>query len=80
MTKILARIKNTPPQAEIKTYEQRTKNIAGCFAVTDESAVSKQNVLLIDDVSTSGSTLNEAAQTLKKSGAKKIIGLTVLVA
>ncbi len=73
----LARIKNTKPQAEMPDWDLRGDNIAGAFAIADSAPIAGKNIILIDDVSTSGSTLAEAAKVLKKAGAKKIIGLVV---
>ena len=70
--------KYTKPQTEMKNYETRQKNIAGCFSLTDENLIAEKNIILIDDVYTSGSTLKEAARVLKAAGAKKILGLTIL--
>jgi competence protein ComFC len=75
--KVLEKIKNNPPQAKIKDYLQREKNIAQCFRVVLPQAIAGKNVIIVDDVSTSGATLNEISLTLKKYGAKKIIGLVV---
>lgn len=73
--KILVRSKETKPQSEMKNSEARLKNIKGCFAVAVPEKVAGRNIILIDDVSTSGATFLEAASSLKKSGAKKIIAL-----
>lgn len=70
----LFRIKHTKPQSEIKEYGDRKKNIEGVFAVKNRN-LSEKNILLIDDVSTSGATLKEAAKCLRAHGVKKIIAL-----
>ena len=49
----------------------------GAFAVPRLAAVRNKTIILIDDVSTSGATLSEAARTLKQAGAKKIFALVV---
>lgn len=75
---LLIRIKNTKPQAEVSDWDMRRENIEGAFAPAGEAgAISGKNIILIDDVSTSGSTLAEAARALKTGGAKKIIGLVI---
>lgn len=73
----LARIKNTKPQAEMPDWDLRCDNIAGAFAVADPAPIAGKNIILIDDVSTSGSTLAEAAKVLKKAGARTIVGLVI---
>ncbi len=71
----LHKIKHTKPQAEMKEWDDRAKNVAGCFAAANPAAIEKKTVLLVDDVTTSGATLAEAAKTLKRAGAKAVIAL-----
>lgn len=73
----LKRIKNNQPQAQIKDRNERRKNIIGCFQAANPENIKGKNIILLDDVSTSGATLEEAAKILKKAGAGKIIGLVV---
>ncbi len=55
----------------------RVKNLKGAFVIRDKSAVAGKIILLIDDVFTTGSTLNEVAKTLLAAGASKVTALTV---
>jgi len=71
----LRRIKHRRPQARLKG-EERRENIVGCFAWQGGSLENK-NVILVDDVATTGATMNEAARVLKAAGAKKVWGLAV---
>lgn len=73
----IQRIKNTKTQSLAKNREERVKNIAGCFLLTHPELVEGRNILLVDDVHTSGATISEAAKTLKFAGAKKIIALVI---
>lgn len=73
----LLKTKDTKPQAELKEWNERVVNLAACFVVTDPASIKNKNILLVDDISTSGATLSEASRTLKSAGAKKIIGLVV---
>ncbi len=73
----LIRIKNTKSQIKLKNHEERKKNIDGCFAVSYPERIAGQNIILIDDVFTSGATMREAVKVLKEAGAKKIIGFVV---
>lgn len=57
--------------------KERKQNIAGAFEVTDKKKVAGKNIILIDDVYTTGATVNECAKTLMKSGAQKISVLTL---
>lgn len=75
VTGALLRIRNTGTQTERPDYRARRTNVSGCFAVSDDAAIYGKNVLLIDDVSTSGATLEEAAHVLKRAGAGCIVGL-----
>jgi ComF family protein len=72
----LARVRPTRPQVEL-TGEERIKNVAGAFALQKPCAVSEKKVLLIDDVFTSGATMNECAIVLKKAGAAQVTALTL---
>ncbi len=70
---LLARIKATPPQVGL-TRAQRATNVQGAFAVPDDMrlAVEGRAIVLIDDVMTSGATLNAAARVLLRAGAKRV--------
>lgn len=72
----LSRVRNNKPQAELKRKE-RLENLAGCFRVEDAKFIEGKNVLLVDDVATTGTTLNECAILLKEAGAKKVWGVVV---
>ena len=75
----LERVKHTKTQVGL-TKEEREKNILGAFGLkSDVSLLTEkyQNIFLIDDVVTSGSTLREAAKVLKKAGFKNVWGLTL---
>lgn len=90
---LLKRQKSGPPQARIKDWQARKKNISGAFCLNskffnypqlipemiDSGNQSKQckKVILVDDVSTSGATLEEAARVLKEAGVKEIYGLVI---
>jgi ComF family protein len=77
---ILARSKKRPPQTDLKG-EERKVNVKDVFTINPNIKLTDQRInksfLLFDDVYTTGSTLKEAAKVLKKSGAKKVWGLTI---
>lgn len=75
-SEILERSKNTLPQTELNEKERKL-NIKNIFVCLDKNAIKNKKIILIDDVFTTGSTLNEAAKTLKKSGAKEVWGLVL---
>lgn len=72
----LSRAKETQPQVELDN-EARKENIRGIFEVKNKDLLKGRKVLLVDDVCTTGATLNEAARVLKDAGAEEIIGITV---
>ena len=72
----LVRQKHTPPQARTLTVAERQKNVAEAFICRDQRLRDKP-VLLIDDVSTSGATLDAGAAALKAAGAKSVWGLVL---
>lgn len=61
----VAKIKKTAQQKSLGR-EKRLVNLKGCFAVTDENALKDKHVLVIDDVTTTGSTLAEIYHTIEK--------------
>jgi len=74
---ILTRTKNTIPQVGLPE-EQRRENIKEAFALkTNRPALKNFNIILFDDVWTTGSTLKEACKILKRNGAKNVWGLTI---
>ena len=72
----IKKIKNTKEQKTL-TKEERIKNLRGVFKVSRIKDIKDKNVILIDDVMTTGATINECKDVLKKSGANKIIVLTI---
>ncbi len=72
----LIRLRPTPPQARTSTVAERRSNVARAFSCRDHRLQDKQ-VLLIDDVSTSGATLNACAIALKAAGATSVWGLVL---
>jgi len=72
---LLEKIKDTPSQTKLDK-EERIKNIIGSFK-RKEGIICNSNVLLVDDVWTSGATMKECARVLKKSGVKRVFGFTL---
>jgi competence protein ComFC len=73
---ILIKTKKTAPQVELNK-EERKKNLENVFCLTNQEAIKKRKILLVDDVYTTGATLEECAKTLKRNGAKEVWGVTV---
>jgi len=76
VTGCLVRVKPTPPQARTAAVAERRRNMAGAFACRN-GQLKDQQVLLVDDVATSGATLDAAAAALKAGGAASVWGLTL---
>ena len=74
---ILIKNHETVHQARIKDRRERLKNLAGSFTIKNLEKIKNRNIILIDDITTTGATLNEAKKTLKIAGAKKIVAFTV---
>ncbi|PIV01726.1 hypothetical protein COS54_00535 [Candidatus Shapirobacteria bacterium CG03_land_8_20_14_0_80_39_12] len=73
---ILIRNKGTVSQTKLKIKERKA-NVQNAFFVKQKLKTLPENILLIDDVWTTGSTLKTAGSLLKRSGVKKIWGLTI---
>lgn len=71
---VLVRIRSTAPQYGLAP-DKRRSNVRGCFAVQGDVRGAK--ILLVDDILTTGATLDEAAKTLKQAGAKSVYALTL---
>ncbi len=76
LNNVLIKIKETLPQVEL-VGEARKENIKGVFLSNNENLIKNRKILLIDDVYTTGATMEEAAQVLKTAKAKEIIGIVV---
>ncbi|MCL5060294.1 MAG: ComF family protein [Candidatus Thermoplasmatota archaeon] len=68
-TRSARRIRDTPPQMGLK-HQARRRNVRGAFVCSDD--VRGQCVALIDDVMTTGTSLDELAATLKQAGAREV--------
>jgi len=75
---VLIRKRKTRPQFELKK-EDRIKNILGAFEVNAKYkiAIKNRRIILVDDITTTGSTLRECGKILKKSGVIKVLGVTL---
>lgn len=72
----LQKVKQTPKQQHL-TYSERRKNLRGAFALIDKETVSGKQILLIDDIITSGSTLSACCKVLNKAAPALICCATV---
>jgi ComF family protein len=67
----LARVIKTATQVGL-SKTQRAANVEGSIICIDRDLINNRSVLLLDDVATTGATLNECAKVLKKCGAKRV--------
>jgi ComF family protein len=72
----LQRIRPTASQVHLTPVE-RLKNVSGAFQVSRPGEVTGKDIMLIDDVYTTGATVNECARTLKKAGAERVSVFTL---
>lgn len=75
-TTTLIRPRRARPQVGL-SEEARRRNLKDAFAVADPDAVRGKTLLLVDDVTTTGSSLSECAAALKSAGAKAVFALTL---
>jgi ComF family protein len=71
----MARTRQTEPQITLSAAERRV-NVKGAFSVRKHEAIAGKRILLLDDVMTTGSTMDECARELKKAGAAAVIAVT----
>ncbi len=71
----MQRVRNTPFQASL-SREERLVNLKDAFKLKDKALVKGKTILLLDDIFTTGTTINECSKVLKKAGASKVLGIT----
>jgi len=74
---LLSRIKNTSPQMKVKDYQSRQQNIANAFCLSPNIEIKNKTILLVDDIATTGSTINECVKILKKSGGGDVFAIVI---
>jgi len=78
--KALARVRRTAAQTAMASAAGRLRNVTGAFALRSGVAVKGRSICLIDDIKTTGATLNECARVLKRAGAREVYALVLAVA
>ena len=73
---ILARRRETASQIGLSSHQRRV-NMRGAFTVTRPESIAERDILLVDDVLTTGTTASECARTLRKAGASRVWVATV---
>ncbi len=74
----IIRNRNTSVQSN-KTLSHRHENLEGCFSVINKEQIKGKVILLVDDIYTSGSTINMCAKELMQNGAKEVFSLTLSI-
>ena len=69
---VLRKVRHTPEQSGLLPTERR-KNLRQAFAPVFQSFIQGKQILLVDDVLTTGTTANQAAKTLILAGAKQVV-------
>ncbi|GEM_PF-586177 len=76
-TDVLYKGHHTESQVDIKDRKSRLANPRGSFAVRNRERIAKRNCIVIDDVVTTGATIQEAMRSIKHAGARRVLGLSV---
>jgi len=76
LPRALERTRFTQQQATL-TAAERQKNVAGAFAAAGKSNLQNQKIFLVDDVFTTGATMNACAAALKAAGAVRVVGVVL---
>jgi competence protein ComFC len=76
---IIKRKRFTPSQTQLN-LKQRKENVEGAFSVHKKNTLHEKNIILIDDVITTGSTISECGKILKEAGAKNVYAITSAIA
>ena len=78
LTQLLVQVKRkAKKQRRWCSRRERLNNVRGCYGIRHGTAVAGRNVLLIDDVVTSGATLNECARVLQGAGARNVFAIAL---
>lgn len=72
----LVKIRDTAPQVGLSSKDRR-KNIKGAFDIKQRELIKGKNIMLVDDVVTTGATVRECSRVLKKAGAENIYVITL---
>ena len=73
----LKKVRNTPKQSQMKDSSARRANVSGAYKTVNDEKIALKNILIIDDVLTTGSTLSECARMLRTAGALSVCAAVV---
>ena len=74
---VLVKSKSNEGHAKTKNKDERREHISGSFVVKKPEKIRDRTIILLDDVVTTGSTLQEATRVLKAAGARRVVWLAV---
>lgn len=74
---MLDKVRDIPPQSGIQDDARRRANVLGAYRLRKDARPEGMNLLLVDDVVTSGSTLSECARLLSGAGAETVVCATL---
>ena len=74
---VLMKNKNTEHQARVKNKEKRLENIRNTFGIKNSENIKERDIILIDDIVTTGATITEARRTLLDAGARSVTAYVV---
>lgn len=72
---LIKRIRNTVPQNSLE-HKERKENIKDAFVITDKEFIKDKSIMIVDDIFTTGSTINECSRLLIMNGAKNVVFYT----
>ena len=76
-TEVLLKTRDAKSQTKAKDYEERKEFVKDSFEIKYPERIKGKNIILVDDIYTSGATMKEAVRVLKTAGAEKVIGFVV---
>jgi ComF family protein len=74
---VLLKRERARPEKHLLHFEERWEAVRGAFVIRDDGRVDNLRILLLDDVMTSGATLDACSRALREAGAKSVAGLTI---
>jgi len=80
IVRAVRRRRNTPTQTNLHSHQQRLENLQGAFALTDPKSIAGRRVVVIDDVMTSGGTLQAIAGALREAKPKSLHAVVLAIA
>ncbi len=77
LSNAIRRVKETQSQTRTQSRAERLQNLRGAFAITDSKSVAGKHIIVLDDVTTTGTTIGEIKKVLLAAGAESVTGLTL---